>query len=112
MIRRAVILIVVVAAGVGIYWYTSLPPTALVLTGVVTTQEVVVSPQITGRLNRLAVNEGDTVARDQVVAVLEPDELMREREFYAHTAEGVTSQVAESEAALRLQEGQTQASIA
>ena len=112
MLRRLAVLLVLVAAGAGIYWYTSLPPSELVLTGIVTTHEVVVSPQITGRIERLAVEEGDTVAKDQLVAVLAPDELMHEREYYSHAAEGVTSQVAESEAALRLQEMQTQDQIA
>ena len=112
ILRRVVILLVLIAAGTGIYWYTSLPPNELVLTGIVTTHEVVVSPQITGRIERLAVDEGDTVTKDQLVAVLAPDELMREREYYSHAAEGVTSQVAESEAALRLQEMQTQDQIA
>jgi HlyD family secretion protein len=112
MLRRAVVLLVLAAAGAGIYWYSSRPPSALVLTGIVTTHEIVVSPQITGRIEKLLVDEGDTVGKDQLVAVLAPDELMREREFYSHTAEGVTSQVAESQAALRLQERQTQDQIA
>ena len=112
MIRRAVVLLVLVAAGAGIYWYTSRPPSSFVLTGIVTTHEVIVSPQITGRIDRLLVDEGDTVGKDQIVAVLAPDELMHEREFYSYTAQGVTSQVAESEAALRLQERQTQDQIA
>jgi len=70
MLRRLAVLILLVAAGVGIYWYASRPPTELVLTGVVTTHEVIVSPQITGRIDRLLVEEGDTVGKDQIVAVL------------------------------------------
>src|SRR4051794_18635982 len=112
MIRRVVLLLVVIAAGAGIYYYATLPPADLVLTGIVTTHEVVVSPQITGRLDRLLVNEGDTVKHDQVLAVLAPDELMQEREFYSATAEGLGSQVQESQVALRLQEQQTRDSIA
>ncbi len=112
MMRRAILLVLLLAAGGGIYWYATRPPADLVLTGVVTTQEVVVSPQITGRLGRLLVNEGDTVTKDQVIAVLEPDELMQEREFYSATAQGAGSQVVESQVALRLQEQQTRDSIA
>ena len=112
MKRRLIILLLLVAIGGGIYWYASRPPADLVLTGIVTTHEVVVSPQIAGRIDRLLVEEGDTVSKDQILAVLEPDELMQEREFYSATAEGVGSQVTESEAALRLQEQQTRDSIA
>jgi multidrug resistance efflux pump len=42
-----------------------------------------------------------------LVAVLAPAELQQERAFYEASAEGAGSQVAESEAALRLQERQT-----
>jgi multidrug resistance efflux pump len=112
MKRRLIVLVLLAAIGGGIYWYASRPPADLVLTGIVTTHEVVVSPQIAGRIERLLVEEGETVSKDQMLAVLAPDELMQEREFYSATAEGVGSQVAESEAALRLQEQQTRDSIA
>jgi multidrug resistance efflux pump len=71
-----------------------------------------VSPQITGRLTELSVREGDTVKAGQMLAVLSPDELREERAFYSANAEGVGSQIQESEAALRLQERQTTDSIA
>ena len=83
----------------------------LVLTGIVTTNDVVVSPQIGGQIGRLLVNEGDTVKRDQLVAVITPDELAADRTYYTQNAEGVTSQVKESEAALRYQEQQTRDQI-
>jgi multidrug resistance efflux pump len=57
------------------------------------------------------VKEGDTVRRDPLVAVIQPDELRQESAFYAHSAEGVSSQVKESEAALRFQEQQTRDQI-
>jgi HlyD family secretion protein len=100
------VLVLAVLGGAGYYWYTHRGPSQIVLTGIVTTHEVVVSPQIAGRLDKLLVNEGDTVKADQLVAVLAPDELRAESAFYTHTAEGAGSQVAESEAALRLEERQ------
>jgi len=104
-ILRPVLLLFIVASA-GYYWYTHRDPGDIVLTGIVTTHEVVVSPQIAGRIDKLLVNEGDTVQADQMVAVLAPDELREEQAFYTHTAAGAGSQVAESEAALRLQERQ------
>jgi len=110
--KRAIPLLVLVAAGVAGYWYTSRPPGSLVLTGIVTTNHIVVSPQITGRLERLLVAEGDAVKADQLLALLAPDELREERAYYSFSAEGVGSQVQESEAALRLQERLTTDQIA
>ena len=110
--KRAIPLLVLLAVGGGVYWYTSRPVTSIVLTGIVTTNHIVVSPQITGRIDKLLVAEGDAVKADQLLAVLAPDELREERAFYSFSAEGVGSQVQESEAALRLQERQTTDQIA
>src|SRR5262245_34694667 len=103
--KRLLPLLILVAAGVGYYFYTR-PPTSLVLTGVVTTHDVVVAPQISGRLVSLAVKEGDSVTKGQLVAEIDPGELMADRAYYTHSAEGAASQVRESEAALRLEERQ------
>jgi HlyD family secretion protein len=111
--RRIVIALVLVAVllGAGAYYVVASRPAVLVLTGIVTTNDVVVSPQIGGQIGRLLVNEGDTVKRDQLVAVITPDELAADRTYYTQNAQGVTSQVKESEAALRYQEQQTRDQI-
>jgi HlyD family secretion protein len=106
MAKRLPILFLIAAAGYGAYYYFTLPPKALVLTGIVTTHDVAVAPQIGGRLVALKVKEGDSVTKGQVVAEIEPSELQADRAFYEHSAEGIASQVRESEAALRLQERQ------
>jgi HlyD family secretion protein len=102
---RPLILLIVVAAG-GYYWYRSSRPVALVLTGIVTTNDVVVSPQIAGRIAQLNVNEGDQVKANQLIAVLDPGELQQDAAFYAASAAGATSQVQESAAALTYQQRQ------
>jgi HlyD family secretion protein len=83
----------------------------LVLTGIVTTQDVIVSPQVQGRLERLLVKEGDTVKRGELLAVIAPEELRADHAYYASSAEGFTAQVREGEAALRYQERQTKDQI-
>jgi HlyD family secretion protein len=98
--------LVLLAAGV-VYYTLQLRATALVLTGLVTTNEVIISPQVTGRIDRLLVREGDSVTRDQLLALIAPDELRADSAYYTYSAEGLASQVKESEAALRLQEQQT-----
>jgi multidrug resistance efflux pump len=107
--KKAIRLVVLAAllGAVGYYVYLQSRPQPLVLTGIVTTHDVIVSPQIAGRVGQLLVSEGDAVKEGQLLAVLAPDELREENAFYAASAEGVTSQVRESEAALRLQEMQT-----
>jgi HlyD family secretion protein len=104
IIRPLILLILV--AGAGSYWYRSSRPVPLVLTGIVTTNDVVVSPQIAGRITQLLVKEGDVVKANQRLAVLDPGELQQEEAFYSASAEGASSQVQESAAALRFQERQ------
>src|SRR4029077_11313321 len=106
-VRSLLVLLLVLAIGAGAYYYGNRSPSSLVLTGIVTTNDVVVSPQIAGQIQQLLVKEGDAVKKDQLLAVLTPDELRQERAFYTHSAEGATSQVRESAAALRFQERQT-----
>jgi HlyD family secretion protein len=109
-IIRSLILLTLVAAG-GYYWYLSSRPVPLVLTGMVTTNDVVVSPQIAGRIEQLSVNEGDEVKANQMIGVLDAGELEQEQAYYAAGVEGASSQVAESAAALRFQERQTEDQI-
>jgi HlyD family secretion protein len=108
MTRKLLLPLVVLILAAGVVAYVKWSrPTELVLTGIVTTNDVIVSPQIAGQIGELMVTEGDQVKRGQLIAVITPDELRTDIDFYAHTAEGLTSQVKESEAALRFQQQQT-----
>src|ERR1700681_2359972 len=110
-VRAVLLLLVLVGAVAAAYVYLNSSPTSLVLTGIVTTNDVVVSPQIAGQIRQLLVTEGDVVKKDQLLAVMRPDELQADSAFYAHSAEGIGSQVHETEAPLRFQERQTTDSI-
>jgi HlyD family secretion protein len=105
--RLALVLVLLLLSGAVVYEVLRGNADPLVLTGIVTTNDVVVSPQIGGQVSRLLVHEGDTVKRDQLLAVIAPDELRADEAYYTHSAEGLTSQVRETEAALRWQEQQT-----
>ena len=106
--KFAVLVLILAAASAGVLYYTArIRPGGLVLTGIVTTDDVAVSSQIAGRLSRLLVKEGDTVTRDQLLAVIEPEELKADQAYFAHSEEGYSAQVQEAEAALRFQELQT-----
>jgi HlyD family secretion protein len=105
--RLLPVLIVLLLLSGGVYYAYFMPgPDVLVLTGIVTTQDVIVGPQIGGQITRLHVKEGDEVKRDQLVAEIAPDELRADRAYAEHSAAGMASQVQESEAALRYQQRQ------
>ena len=105
--KRLGFILLIIVVGAGAYYVLNARPASLVLTGIVTTHDVIVSPQIGGQIGQLLVNEGDSVTKGQLLAVITPDELRADRAFYESSAQGLTSQVQESEAALRLQERQT-----
>jgi multidrug resistance efflux pump len=100
------LLVLASVGGGGYYVYAHTRPTSLTLTGIVTTNDVIVSPQIAGQLSELRVKEGDTVKSDQVVAIIRPDELQADTAYYRSNVAGLASQVKESEAALRFQQQQ------
>ena len=106
--NRKILLIgaAVVAVVVIIIYVVSRGPGELVLTGIVTTNDVIVSPQVSGQVSRLLVEEGDSVAQDQLLAVLSPAELEADQTYFAHSAQAMASQVRQSEADLRFQEAQ------
>jgi multidrug resistance efflux pump len=111
-LRPLIALALVAVASWGAYSYANRPPTSLTLTGIVTTNDVIVSPQIAGQVSQLLAKEGDVVKRDQLLAVMRPDELKAETTYYAQNVEGLSSQVRESEAALRFQQRQMADQIA
>jgi len=105
-----VLILLVLACGAAYYHFTKRPQ-SMVITGIVTTNDVIVSAQLQGQLAQLLVKEGDTVTAGQLVAVVEPEELRADKAFYAHTEQGTAAQVTEAEAALQYQEKQTRDQI-
>src|SRR6478752_2711567 len=105
--KRAGLLAVVLAAAAAVYYVMHRVPAALVLTGIVTTNDVIVGPQITGQISKLLVKEGDTVAASQLLAVIAPEELRSDIQFYSHNSAGASSQVQQAAAALRQEQKQT-----
>jgi HlyD family secretion protein len=79
----------------------------LVLTGIVTTDEAIVSSEIQGRLQHLLVHEGDTVTNGQLLAVIQPAEQQADLAFYTDSAAQSDAQVAQARADLEFQESQT-----
>jgi len=87
----------------------------LILTGLVTTNDVIVGPLVQGRVSKLLVAEGDSVTANELVALLSPAELAAERTYFARSAEGLASRVQATEADLAAaiaQDSEAQATLA
>jgi len=113
MIRKLFVplFVLAVVAATLIYYKAMVRGRDMTLTGIVTTNDVILSSQIQGQVAQLLVKEGDAVKAGQLVAVIEPEELRADKAFYAHTEEGAAAQVQEAEAALTFQEAQTRDQI-
>jgi RND family efflux transporter MFP subunit len=101
MKRKIPILIVILAAiAAGLYYTTVHHPHDIVLTGIVTTDEVIVSSEIQGRLQHLFVQEGDTVTNGELLAVIQPQEWQADLEFYASSEKQAVALLAQAKADL------------
>ena len=108
MARKILLALLLVAVGGAVaYAVFGRGPGTLVLTGIVTTHDVIVGPQVGGQVEKLLVKEGDPVKAGQLVAVIAPAALRADSAYYTHNAAGVDAQVREGEVALRLQEQQS-----
>ena len=109
---KRLVFLLILAGGVALAYYSMRqPPGPLILTGIVTTEDVIVGPQVGGQIGQLLVKEGDQVQRNQLVAVMATDELQADRAYYARTVDSIQSQVGENEAALRYEQRQTEDQI-
>lgn len=108
MTRRLPPLIAAVALLAGGAYYAAAGRThELVLTGIVTTDAVIVSPEVQGRLQELLVQEGDVVRQGQLLARIQPQEWKADVAFYADSERQSAAQVKQAEAALRYEDAQT-----
>jgi len=108
MRTRLVLVIAAVAAlGGGTYYVWARSAGEVVLTGIVTTDDVIVSSEVQGRLQELLAKEGDAVKQGQLLGVIQPQEWKADMAFYADSEQQSAAQVAEATANLRYQEEQT-----
>ena len=77
MKKLRIVLPLVILAAAGVYAYSSMRSKTLTLTGIVTTNDVIVSPQVAGQIGQLLVSEGDVVKKGQLLATLTPDDQAR-----------------------------------
>jgi multidrug resistance efflux pump len=108
MKRKAPIIVIIalVLAG-GIYFLLTRQPASITLTGIVTTDEVIVSSEIQGRMQQLLVQQGDVVTNGQLLATIRPQEQQADVAFYGSSVKQWSAQVEQAEADLKFQESQT-----
>src|ERR1035441_7732752 len=101
------LIIVIVVLAAAVYFLAARRGREIVLTGMVTTDEVIVSSEIQGRLQKLLVREGDAVTNGQLLAQIQPAERTADLAFYTDSAEQSAAQVVQARADLKFQEAQT-----
>ncbi len=96
----------------GIYWFTVPRSRTIPLTGIVDGNEVIVSPQITGRIVHLAVDEGSEVKKGELLAELDSRELEANQAAAKANVASLEAQVHEANRNYTWTKDQTDASAA
>jgi multidrug resistance efflux pump len=95
------------------YYFFSTPAGKdLVLVGTVDANQIVVSPQIQGRILKLLVQEGSQVKQGDLIALLDPSELEAEERGAAATIASLRSKVSETEYTRQSTKGATTGDVA
>ncbi len=96
----------------GLYYFISTPGgNDLVLVGTVDSNQIVVSPQVGGRIAKLLVDEGTPVKRGDLIAILDPAELEAQERAAAATITSLKSKVTESRYTERSTTGSTSSDV-
>jgi HlyD family secretion protein len=111
--NRIFILLGIITAFALVYYLVSTPSSKdLVLIGTVDSNQVMVSPQIAGRLSKLLVDEGTPVKQGDLIAIIDPAELEAEERAAAATITSLQSKVAETRSTQQATQGSTTSSVA
>ncbi len=107
-----IIIGVILAISLGYYYFSTPSNRDLVLVGTVDSNQIIVSPQIQGRIQKLLVDEGTQVKQGDLIAILDPAELEAEERAAAATIDSMKYKVAETQSTLQATQGSTTSSVA
>jgi len=111
--NRFIIFLSVIFAGAFIYYLaTTSRENGLQLIGTVDANQVMVSPQIQGRIAKLLVDEGTPVKAGDVIALLDASELQAQERAAAATINSLRSKVSETLATEAAMRGSTAGDVA
>jgi multidrug resistance efflux pump len=113
-VRNKVLIFLGVIFVVALGYYLFFTPSSkeLVLIGTVDSNQVIVSPQVEGRISRLLVEEGTQVKQGDLIAVLDPAELEAQARAAAATMDSLRSQVNATQATQQATQGSTTSNVA
>jgi HlyD family secretion protein len=113
-VRNKFLIILGVIFSISLTYYLLSTPrnNDLILIGTVDSNQVIVSPQIEGRLAKLLVDEGTQVKQGDLIAVIDPSELEAQERAAAATIDSLRSKVAETQSTMQAMQGSTTSSVA
>src|ERR1700735_1987603 len=94
------------------YFFSADHSKDLVLIGTVDSNQVIVSAQVEGRIQKLLVDEGTPVKAGDLIAVLDPSELQTQEAAAAATITSLQNKVAEMQHTERSTSGSTSRGVA
>jgi multidrug resistance efflux pump len=107
-----ILLGLIFAVALGFYYFSTPHGSDLDLVGTVDANQVIVSPQTAGRIQKLLVDEGTQVKQGDLIAVLDPSELEAQARAAAAMIDSLRSQVQATQATSVATKGSTTSSVA
>ena len=110
--NKFLIILGIILIAATVYYLVSTPRSAdLVLIGTVDSNQIIISPQISGRISKLLVDEGTQVKQGDLIAILDPSELEAEARAAAAMIDSLRSQVSASQATSTATHGSTSSNV-
>ncbi|MCI0356840.1 MAG: efflux RND transporter periplasmic adaptor subunit, partial [Acidobacteria bacterium] len=110
--KFGIAMIVLVASAVVYFFATANFSSDLVLIGTVDANQVIVSARVPGRIEKLAVEEGTELRAGDLIAQLETQDLVAQRDAAAATVASLRSRVAETRSTEEMTQGETSSGVA
>ena len=110
--RFFILLGIIFLIALGYYFFSTPSNKDLVLIGTVDSNQVIVSPQIQGRLQKLLVDEGTPVKTGDLIAVIDPAELKTQEAAAAANITSLRSKVSEMRYTEQSTKGSTTSDVA
>jgi HlyD family secretion protein len=110
--NKFLIILAVILVAATVYYLVSTPRSSdLILIGTVDSNQIIISPQISGRIAKLLVDEGTQVKQGDLIAILDPSELEAEARAAAAMIDSLRSQVSASQATSAATHGSTSSNV-
>jgi HlyD family secretion protein len=110
--NKFLIILAVILIASTIYYLFSTPRSSdMVLIGTVDANQIIVSPQMEGRIAKLLVDEGTQVKQGDLIAILDPSELEAQARAAAAMIDSLRSQVSATQATSAATQGSTSSNV-